>query len=67
MFDKLSKNQKVIFYFLIGVSFIFVIPILFWIGFFIGYNTCKNSIKIGVETFLETKDTIDNNYLEINI
>ena len=67
MFDKLTKNQKIIVYFLIGVSFLFVIPILLWIGVFIGYNMCKNSMKVGIQTVLDTNENIDSNYVEIDI
>jgi len=68
MFDKLNKNQKIIFYFFILISFIFILPILFWIGFFIGYKTSKNAMTYQIQTTLESeKNDVDNDYLEINI
>ena len=67
MFNKLNKNQKIIVYFLIGVSFLFIIPIIFWIGVFIGYNMCKNSMKIGIQSVLETESDIDETFLEIEL
>lgn len=45
MFDKFSKNQKFIIYFLILFSFLFVLPIFFWTGWFIGYKMCKRDIE----------------------
>ena len=67
MFDKLSKNQKVILYFLIVISFLFIVPIIFWLGVFVGYNMCKKSMKIGIQTVLETETDIDKTFLEIDI
>ena len=67
MFDKLNKNQKIIVYFIIGISFIFIIPILFWIGFFIGYNTCKNSMELEMTNVLNSESEKDDNYLEITL
>jgi len=67
MFNKLTKNQKIILYFFMIISWLFVIPILLWIGIFIGYQMCKNEIKHEVETTLTTENEKDSNYLEVNI
>ena len=67
MFDKLDKNQKVILYFLIGISFLFILPILFWIGFFIGYQTSKKSMTYQVQEVLDSENEVDDDFLEINI
>ena len=67
MFNKLSKNQKIIVYFCIGISFLFVIPLILWSGVFIGYQICKNEMKVGIETVLDnTNEKIDKNFMEID-
>ena len=67
MFDKIDKNKRIILYFFIGISFLFILPILFWIGFFIGYQTCKNSMVYQVQETLATENEVDKNYLEIDV
>ena len=67
MFDKLSKTQKRILYFFIIFSCLFVLPIILWIGVFIGYQICKSEMKIGLQTVLDNTQDVDNNYLEIDL
>jgi len=69
MFDNFGKQQKIIIYFFIFVSFVFILPIIFWSGFFIGYRYCVLSIdkSMKLENPLDSKIEIDDNYLEIKI
>lgn len=69
MFDKLGKQQKIIIYFFILISFVFILPIIFWLGFFIGYRYCVISIdeSLGLENPIDSEPDMDDSYLEINI
>ena len=68
MFNRFSKTEKIIIWFFIFLSWLLVFPFFFWIGYFIGFGSCKKEIQteLKAESIIDSEDKINENYLEIN-
>lgn len=59
MFSKLTKKQKIIVYFIIFLSFAFIITIPMWIMFFIGSAMEKKDLLDKMKVMVNEKEQID--------
>jgi len=69
MFNRFSKMEKTIIWFFIFLSWLLVFPFFFWIGYFIGFGSCRKEIRteLKAKSIIESENEKNDNYLEIDL